>query len=103
MDDEAVVPRAHAQPPSPVREETVVQEEGSLREAARSKKRARTVDQPVGHCAAPLSPARKVQKLSGQSVPPRLPSASEQGGAFLGVERNEVFARDLKAELNGKK
>ena len=101
MDDEPVAPRVQAQPSSS-REETTIQEEGSWAEA-RHEKRARTVDGLVDHSDAPLPPARKVQKLSDQSGLPRLPSASEQGHAFFGVESNEAFARALQAELNGKK
>ena len=102
VDDEPVVPRVQAQPSYPTREETIVQEEGSWGEA-RPKKRARTVDGLVDHSDAPLPPARKVKKLSNRSGFPRQPSASKQDQAFFGVESNEAFARDLQAELSGKK
>jgi hypothetical protein len=75
VDDEPVVPQIQAQPSTSNRKETIIREEASWGDA-RPKKRARTVDELVEHSDAPLPPARKVQKPSGRSVLPRLPSAS---------------------------
>lgn len=54
LGDEAVVPRTHAQRSCPIREKTSVQEEDSLRDAARPEKRVRNIDGIVGHADAHL-------------------------------------------------
>jgi len=69
----------------------------------RPMKRSWTDDEPADHSNTRSSPARKVQRLPEQSLTPHLSSAAEQGPAFAVVESNDAFARDLQAELNGKK
>jgi hypothetical protein len=69
----------------------------------RPMKRSWTNDEPADHSNTRSSPGRKLQRLSEQLSIPHLPSAAEQDQAFIVVENNEYFARDLQAGLKGKK